>query len=133
MIMMGKPKGPYGPSRSEYVRTCMASTHGFKQLPKMNILALVRCAIKVLNQFPALDGVSDTLSLLTIITGRSAPNCNAMKIKFSVYAQVIKHKNPSNTIKAWTTGAIALGPMGNAGGYHYFMSLSSWKHLSQAQ
>jgi len=34
----------------------------FKQLPKIMILGVIRKAVQLLNQFPAMDGISDTLS-----------------------------------------------------------------------
>ena len=52
----------------------------FKRLPKLIIVELVRRAVQVLNQFPALDGVSDTLSPLNIMTGKPHPNYHQMKI-----------------------------------------------------
>ena len=112
-----------------------ADVHGmpFKRLPKLMIIALVQRAVKVLNQFPALDGVSSTLSPLTIMTGKPSPDYNTMKIEFGSYAQVFEDNDPTNTIKARTTGAIALGPTGNVQGDHYFMSLTSGKRLSRAQ
>jgi len=37
----------------------------FKRLPKIMILGVVRKAVQLLNQFPAMDGIYDTLSPLT--------------------------------------------------------------------
>jgi hypothetical protein len=50
--------------------------HGlsFKQLPKVMIQALVYHAAKGLHQFPAKTGISNTLSPLTIMTGRANPD-----------------------------------------------------------
>jgi len=50
--------------------------HGlpFKRFPKVMIQALVYHAAKGLNQFPAKNGISDTLSSLTIMTGRANPD-----------------------------------------------------------
>ena len=105
----------------------------FKRLPKMMVVELVRRAVLVLNQFPALDGVSDTLSPLSIMTGVSSPDYHSMKVEFGSYVQVFEENNPTNTNKSRTTGAIALNPTGNAQGDHFFMSLSTWKRLSRAQ
>jgi hypothetical protein len=113
-----------------------ADVHGmpFKRLPKLMVIELVRRAVTVMNQFPALDGVSDTLSPLTIMTGKPCPDYNTMKIEFGSYAQVFEDNNPSNTTKARTTGTIALSPTGNKQGVHFFMSLTSGKRsLSRAQ
>jgi hypothetical protein len=96
----------------------------FKRLPKMMVVELVHRAILVLNQFPALDGVSDTLSPLTIMTGNPNPDYHAMKIEFGLYIQVFEENSLTNNNKLQTTGAIAL-PTGNAQGDYYFMSLST--------
>ncbi len=87
--------------------------------------AAIENANKVLNQFPARNGVSDTLSPLTITTGRPTPYYNDMKIEFGAYAQVYENGGPTNTVRARTTGAIALTPTGNAQGGYYFLSLTT--------
>jgi hypothetical protein len=46
--------------------------------------AAIKNADKPLNQFPTRNGASDTLSPLTIMTGKSKPDCNDMKIEFGV-------------------------------------------------
>jgi hypothetical protein len=50
------------------------------------------------------------------MTGRPNPNYNDMKIELGVYAQVYDDSGPANTVRARTTGAIALTPTGNAQG-----------------
>lgn len=74
----------------------------FKRLPKMMIDQLGQWAVTVLNQFPALDGISDTNSLLTIVTGRAIPDYHTMKIEFGLYAHVFEDNSPTNTNKART-------------------------------
>jgi hypothetical protein len=66
--------------------------HGlpFKRLPKVMIQALVYHAAKGLNQFPAKNGISDTLSPLTIMTGRANPDYNELKLEFGWYVQVFE-------------------------------------------
>jgi len=58
--------------------------HGlpFKRLPKLMIQELVYHAAKGLNQFPTKNGISDTLSPLTIMTGRANPDYNDLKFEF---------------------------------------------------
>jgi len=92
--------------------------HGlpFKRLPKVTIQALDYHATKGLNQFPAKNSISDTLSPLTIMTGRANPNCNDLKLEFGSYVQVFKDNTPSNTSSSRNTGAIVLNPTGNAQG-----------------
>ena len=105
----------------------------FKRLPKIMVVELVNRAVLVLNQFPALDGVSDTLSPLTIMTGKPNPDFHNMKIEFGSYAQVFEENDPTNTTKSRTTGAIALNPTGNAQGDYYFMSLNTGRRLARTQ
>ena len=92
--------------------------HGlsFKHLPKLMIQALVCHPAKGLNQFPAKNGISDTLSPLTIMTGRANPDYNDLKLEFGSYVQVFEDNTPSNTTPSRNTGAIVLNPTGNAQG-----------------
>ena len=92
--------------------------HGlpFKRLPKAMIQALVYHAAKGLNQFPAKNGISDTLSPLTIMTGRANPDYNDLKLEFGSYVQVFEDNTPSNTTPSRNTGVIVLNPTGNAQG-----------------
>lgn len=112
-----------------------ADVHGlpFKRLPKVIVLELLRQTITVLNQFPALDGISATLSPLTIMTGRPIPDYNTMKVEFGSYAHVFEDNKPTNSYKARSTGAIALNPTGNDQGDVNFLSLTTWKVLLRAQ
>ena len=105
----------------------------FKRLPKMMVVELVRRAVLVLNQFPAQDGVSDTLSPLTIMTGKPSPDYHNMKVEFGTYVHVFEDNSPTNNNKSRTTGAIALNPTGNVQGDYHFMSLTTWKRLSRTQ
>jgi hypothetical protein len=74
------------------------------------IEALVYHAAKGLNQFPAKNGISDTLSPLTIMTGRANPDYNELKLEFGSYVQVFEDNTPSNTTTSRNTGAIVLNP-----------------------
>jgi hypothetical protein len=80
---------------------------------------------------PHKNGVSDTLSPLTIMTGRPNLDYNDMKIEFGPYAQVYEDGGPTNTMRARNTGAIALTPTGNAQGGYYFLSLTTDRKLSR--
>jgi hypothetical protein len=77
--------------------------------------------------------VSDTLSPLTIMTGRPNLDYNDMKIEFGAYAQVYEDGGPTNTVRARTTRAIALTPTSNAQGGYYFLSLTTGRKLSRQQ
>jgi phospholipid N-methyltransferase len=79
---------------------CLVQGLPFKRIPKAMMRATIENANKTLNQFPAKNGVSDTLSPLTIMTGRPTPDYNDMKIDFGAYAQVFEDNNPTNTPRA---------------------------------
>jgi hypothetical protein len=96
--------------------------------------AAIENANKGLNLVPAKNGVSATLSPLTIMTGSPSSDYNELKLEFGAYAQVFEANDPTNTTKARTTGAITLTPTGNnaQGGYH-FLSLATGRKLSRQQ
>ncbi len=52
------------------------------------VRAAIENANKVLNQFPTRNGVPDTLSLLTTMTGRPNPDYIDMENESGAYAQV---------------------------------------------
>ncbi|KAI2513611.1 Reverse transcriptase (RNA-dependent DNA polymerase) [Fragilaria crotonensis] len=76
------------------------------------------------------NGISDTMSPATIVTGVGTPNYQCMRIEFGTYAQVFEDNDPSNTL-ARSLGAIALTPTGNAQGDFYFLSLATGNKLSR--
>jgi len=118
------------------MKECTRTTiHGlpFKRLPKLMVKELVLNSAKGLNQFPAQNGISDTLSPLTILTGRPNPNYNDLKLEFGSYVQVFEDNNPTNTTASQNTGAIALNPTGNTSGDYFFMSLTTGRCLSRHQ
>ena len=108
----------------ERARTTIHSLPFLKFLPKVMIQALDYHAAKGLNQFPAKNDISNTLSPLTIMTGRANPDYNDLKLEFGSYAQVFEDNTPSNTTTSRNTGAIVLNPTGNAQG-GYFLCHSS--------
>jgi hypothetical protein len=112
---------------------CLVQGLPFKRIPRTMMRAAIENANKVLNLFPAKNRVSDTMSPLTIMTGRPTPNYNDMKIEFGSYAQVFESNEPTNTVKARTTGAIALTPTGNTQGGYNFLSLATGRKLSRQQ
>lgn len=103
--------------------TLRATVHGmpYKRLPRTMVKALVENAALSANQLPHTDGVSDTLSPETIVTGAPKLDYKCLKLEFGTYAQV--YDGTSNDTKSRTLGAIALNPTGNANGDYHFMSL----------
>jgi len=97
------------------------------------ITELIRRAVMLLNVFPALDGVSKTLSPRSIMTGKPNLDYNNCKIKFGSYALVFKDNDPTSMTKLHSTRAIALNPTGNTEGDYHFMSLTTGHRLAWRQ
>ncbi|KAI2502776.1 Reverse transcriptase (RNA-dependent DNA polymerase) [Fragilaria crotonensis] len=110
-----------------------STVHGlpFKRLPKLMIVHMVADAVRCLNMFPADNGVSSSLSPLSIVTGVPPPDYASLRLEFGSYVQLFQDHSPSNTIAARTLGAIALTPTGNAHGDYHFLSLASGCRVSR--
>ena len=82
-----------------------ATIHGmpFRYLPKIIIRGLVDHAVKCLNQFPAPNGISSSMSPLTLVTGAATPTYSNLQLEFGAYAQIFEMNDLSNTTKARTT------------------------------
>jgi len=123
------------PEVERYIRTLKERTRStynvlpFKKLPGMMIVEMVHSSNYWLNMFPANDGVSSTQSPRRIMTGQSSDYGLHCKLQFGEYVQV--HESHDNSMKARTTGGIALRPTGNVQGGYYFMSLSTGKRLNR--
>ena len=93
-------------------------------------MGCVNYNIKRLNNLPADDGISDTLSLNTLVMGAQNPDYNELvKLQFGDYVQVHQERQITNSNKPRSIGAIALYPSGNAQYTWYFMSLNTGKRL----
>ena len=114
----------------ERLRAC---AHGlpFKRLPKLLVIHMMRHVTYSLNTFPWENGISDTLSPATIVTGVGAPKFGDLRVEFGAYVQVFEDHDPSNTLRARTLGAIALTPTGNAQGDYFFLSLATGHKISR--
>jgi len=64
-----------------------------------------------------------------IIHGLTVDYNRHCQLEFGSYAQVDEEHD--NSMQTRTTGAISLQPTGNAQGGHYFMSLTTGRHLNQ--
>jgi hypothetical protein len=114
----------------ERIRAC---AHGlpFRRLPTLMITHIVSDAVRCLNMFPAVEGVSQTLSPNSLVTGARAPDYNNFRLEFGSYVQLFDDSSPTNTIRSRTHGAIALTPTGNSQGDYFFLSLSSGARVSR--
>ncbi len=89
--------------------------------------------MRCLNQFPARDGVSKTMSPLSIVTGANTPDYNKLKIEFGQYAIVYADDDVTNTTASRGIGAIALSSTPYENGYYKFMNLNTGKLLNKKQ
>ena len=114
----------------ERLRSC---AHGlpFKRLPRLLVQHMVADVVRCLNQFPRKNGISDTMSPATIVTGVGHPSYSSMRLEFGTYVQVFEDNDPTNTLRARSLGAIALTPTGNAQGDYNFMSLATGHKISR--
>jgi Reverse transcriptase (RNA-dependent DNA polymerase) len=101
----------------------------FKKMPTQMLVELVKAMVFWLNAFPANDGVSDTISPRTIMTGKRLNYTKHCQLGFGTYVQT--HEEHDNGMGSRTTGAIALRPTGNSQGGYFFMSLTTGKRLAR--
>ena len=105
---------------------CTTSAMPYKRIPKQLLDGIIEWTIVCLNDFPANNGVSRTLSPAAIILGRGKRDCSHLTIALGAYAEV-KEKT-TNTNKYRTVPAIAIRPSNDRGGY-YFLSLLTGRVL----
>ena len=77
----------------------------------------------MLNDVPAFDGVSPTISPTTIITGRPPTNLAHLCLNFGYYIHLTVETLPYNSMKPHTIPCITLHPTLNSLGSYYFMDL----------
>ncbi|MEL6660657.1 MAG: hypothetical protein AAFR36_29600, partial [Bacteroidota bacterium] len=109
-----------------------ATIHGlpFQRIPSILVDAIIESAVSNLNRFPREDGVSDTMSPLTIMTGRPNPDYNDLPLELGEYVQVHETNDPTNSMRARTLGAIALLPDDDRR-THRFISLSTGRIIKR--
>ena len=109
--------------------TIRATIHGmpYKRLPRVMVRDLAEFAVRAINMVPSADGVSDSMSPETIVTGKPKVDYRTMKLEFGTYVQV--YDGTSNDTKSRTLGAIALNSTGNSNGDYFFMSLATGRRI----
>ena len=119
-----------------YIRTIkerMRSTYNmlpFNKLPRVMVMELAKQSVFWLNSFPVRNGISESLSPRTIMTGEHIDYKRHCKYEFGEYVQT--HEPHDNTMVSRTVGAIALRPTGNRQGGFYFMSLVTGRVINRA-
>jgi hypothetical protein len=78
---------------------------------------MVFYAVKLLNYFPAKEGLSQIYSPKNFMSGKII-NFKKFSLPFGTYCQVHEEKLPQNSLADRTLGAISLGPSGIAQGGH---------------
>ena len=104
------------------------STLPFKQRPWLLNRSNIYCQIINSNDFPTGDGLSDTLSPATLITGRPTPTYDEiMRVRHGDYVHA--YTETKNDLSPRAVGAIVLYPAKNGQGGWYFLSLRSGKRI----
>ena len=98
------------------------------RFPPLIIKEMVEYQVTMRNKLPSLNGISQTMSPLTILTGLPNTTYDSFKLEFGQYVQVHNHPNKTNNMKAQTTPAVALKPSSSENGW-YFMSLETGKRI----
>ena len=96
-----------------------------------NYLELICFVVHNLNSFPSQNGISETLSPLTIVRGEGPADLNQYGLEFGSYAQVFNEQPTTNSMAARTTDAIAL--CSTAAGAQYFLNLETGKRILRRQ
>ena len=75
--------------------------------------------------FPHPNGISQTMSPQTILTGHCIEYATHCQLEFGEYVQT--HKEHDNSMQLRTVGALGLHPTGNIqGGYFFFSLMTGW-------
>ena len=121
------------PEIKQYIQTLKDCTWSavnvlpFNNLPRLVLIHLLKNCTLWLNAFPAADRVSSVHSPHFLLTGRELSFDKHAVLEFRSYVQT--HAEHSNGMEPRTMGAIFLGPMGNAQGGHWFLSLTSGSRI----
>jgi hypothetical protein len=128
------------PDIERYIRTwkericCGYHNLPFKRVPCRILSSHMENSTLWLNTFPKRDSISRQYSPFYLMHGHNLTFDLHARCQFGQYVQT--HEEHSNGMEPRTTGAICLGPTGNAHGSHYFFSLTmgnaSNEHVGQS-
>jgi hypothetical protein len=93
------------------------------------MIHIVLNAVKMLFFFGPKGGVSDTVSIKTIMSGETVDYKKHESLQLGQYCQVHEEDNTPNSQIARTKGLISLGPIGNLQGGFKFMALNTGKKI----
>ena len=101
----------------------------FRKIPHHLIIEMLYAVNYWLNMFPCKDGVSQTMSPRTLLTGLTMNYNRHCQLEFGEYMQT--HEEHDNSLNPRTIGALALHPTGNVQGGYFFLSLTMGKVINQ--
>ena len=82
-----------------------------------------------LNMFPHPNGISQTMSPQSILTGHRIEYATHCQLEFGEYVQT--HEEHDNSMQPRTIGALSLRPMWNVQGSYFFFSLTTGRVLNR--
>ena len=94
---------------------------------------LVLTCVSMLNVVPREASVSDTLSPMELLTGRSLDSNKHCKLAPGSYCLVHEEHLPRNSMRERATGAIAIGPTSTLRGAYRFLSLKSGQTITRRE
>jgi hypothetical protein len=106
---------------------CRDTPHSlpFERIPKITTVHIVLNVVKLLNFFSTKGGLSETLSLLTVMLGETLDYKKHLSLQIGQYCQVHEEYNPRNSQLSRTKGAISLSPSGNMQGGFKLMAMNT--------
>ena len=107
---------------------CIYNKLPYKRIPKRMTIRMVYTAVFWINAFPQKEGISDTISPRTIMTGLKPTMAHA-KYQFGEYFQT--HETSRNDMTECTLDAIFVGPVGNPQGGFYVSNLSTGEQIKR--
>ena len=136
LLLNVTPAGDHVPSVERSIQTIKNNTRTiihslpFKYYPTLLLEGCVYNAVRLLNILPSKNGISESLSPTTLVTGKPPPKYNDLvKLSFGDYAQV--YVGTKNNMESRTVGGIAISPTGNVQHSWYFLSLETGKKYMQ--
>ena len=96
-----------------------------KATPKLTLGEVAKNFAMMMNAFPPKSTISDYSSPQSIAIGKTLDCEMHFRLPFGDCAQVHQNKEPKNSNKEQTLGAISLGPINDAQGGWKFMSLAT--------
>ena len=103
----------------------------FKMMPQLMLIKMVYNAVKWINVFPLKGGISEFLSLWTILTGTQLNYAMDCHLPFGSYIQAHEEPNLTNGQESRMVGAICIGQSGNIQGLYDFLNHCTRKKITR--